>query len=262
MYAISEVIHTNKQWNSAVITKISAAVYVAPNTGRHIHKRRPYHGLVLNDATSIKDYVFDDGRILHTTPNSLFYLPKGSSYHVETRQIGGCYAINFDAEIDDIPFCVSFRNTEAQLHHFKAACEAWRGGSDHSNTLAMCALYDGIYRMQRELKRQYLPEARLSLLSPAIKEIERSFTENGLSVSRLAALCGISEVYFRRLFSGAYGISPKEYIIQKRMEYARQLLAIGEFEIAQVALLCGYTEPCHFSREFKKRFDVSPTDYR
>ena len=60
----------NEQWKNIIITGIGIAVYVAPNTGKHIHKNRPYHGLVLNDSTSVKDYIFDDGRILYP---SVFY---------------------------------------------------------------------------------------------------------------------------------------------------------------------------------------------
>ena len=251
----------NEQWKNIIITKISVAVYVAPNTGKHIHKDRPYHGLVLNDSDSVKDYVFDDGRIMRTDENALFYLPKGSSYHVEQHQIGGCYAINFDAEISDTPFSVSFRNTESLLHHFKAACEAWKSKNDQANLLAMRALYDGIYQIQKEEQRQYISGSYRSLISPAIQELERSFAEKEISVSRLATLCGISEVYFRKIFFNIFGISPKECIIRKRMEFAKQLLILGEFEISEIAELCGYSEPCHFSREFKKRFGVSPKNY-
>ena len=251
----------NEQWKNAMITKISVAVYVAPNTGRHIHKNRPYHGLVLNDANSVKDYIFDDGRVLRTDENSLFYLPKGSSYHVEQIQTGGCYAINFDSDCCDKPFSVSFRNTEALLHNFKAACEAWKSKSDHAHALAMRALYDGIYQMQKEQEKQYMPKTQVSLIAPAVEKMERTFTQNSLSVSELAALCGISEVYFRRLFFNAFGISPKEYIIQKRIEYAKTLLSSRDFPVAEVAILCGYTEPCHFSREFSKRVGISPVQY-
>ena len=251
----------NEQWKNIIITKISVAVYVAPNTGKHIHKERPYHGLVLNDSDSVKDYVFDDGRIMRTDENALFYLPKGSSYHVEQHQIGGCYAINFDAEISDTPFSVSFRNTESLLHHFKAACEAWKSKNDQANLLAMRALYDGIYQMQKEQKKQYTPKTQVSLITPAVEKMERAFTQNGLTVCELAAMCEISEVYFRRLFLNAFGISPKEYIIQKRIEYAKDLLLSGDFSVLEVSKMCGYTEPCHFSREFSKRVGASPNQY-
>ncbi len=251
----------NEQWKNIIITKISVAVYVAPNTGKHIHKDRLYHGLVLNDSDSVKDYVFDDGRVMRTDENALFYLPKGSSYHVETHQIGGCYAINFDSKILDKPFSVSFRNAESLFHNFKVACEAWKSKNDQANLLSMRALYDGIYQMQKEQKKQYIPKTQVSLITPAVEKMERAFTQNDLTVCKLATLCGISEVYFRRLFLQIFGISPKEYIIQKRIEYAKTLLSSGDFSVSEVSSLCGYAEPCHFSREFSKRVGISPVQY-
>ena len=125
----------------------------------------------------------------------------------------------------------------------------------------MRALYDGVYRLQKELEKQYLPKEHLSLIAPALSEMEKSFTEKKLDIPGLAALCGISEVYFRRLFQNALGISPKEYIIQKRIEYAKTLLSFGDFSVTEVSALCGYAEPCHFSREFFKRVGVSPGKY-
>jgi AraC-like DNA-binding protein len=251
----------NNAWKNIVIKDISVAVYVAPGMKKHIHKNRTYHGLVLNDSNSVKDYIFDDGRIMHTDQNALFYLPKGSSYHVKSHQIGGCYAINFDSEIHDKPFSVSFRNTEALLHNFKAACEAWKSKNDQANLLAMRALYDGIYQMQKEQKKQYISKTQVSLIAPAVEEIERAFTQNDLTVCQLAAMCTVSEVYFRRLFLNTFGISPKEYIIQKRIEYAKTLLSSKDFSVGEVGILCGYTEPCHFSREFSKRVGISPMQY-
>jgi AraC-like DNA-binding protein len=251
----------NEQWKNVVISKISAAVYVAPYTGKYIRKNRTFHGLVLNDTNVVRDYVFDDGYVMRVDGNAFFYLPKGSSYHVDSHKMGGCYVINFDAELCDKPFSVSFRNTEALLHNFKAACEAWKGKSDHANLLSMRALYDGIYQMQKEEQKQYISGSHLSLIAPAIQEINRSFTENELSISKLAALCGISEVYFRRLFLNAFGISPKEYITQKRIEYAKILLSSGDFLVSEVGILCGYAEPCHFSREFSRRVGMMPSRY-
>jgi len=251
----------NECWKNVVITEIAVAVYVAPGLGKHIHQDRQYHGLVLNDSNSVKDYCFDDGTVMHTKGSSMFYLPKHSSYYVKQHQMGGCYAINFDAEIADAPFSIHFRNAEAPLQAFKQACDAWREGKEQSFALAMRALYDGIYRMQKERERQYTSGQLLSLIAPAIEEIDRSFTDNSISVTYLAGLCGISEVYLRRLFFNAFGTSPKEYIIQKRIEYAKTLLSSGDFLVSEVGALCGYAEPCHFSREFSKRVGISPNQY-
>lgn len=250
-----------KEWNETVITKIALAVYVAPNVGRHIHKNRPFHGFVLNDGEGIKDYCFSDGRVMHTEGGALFYLPKDSSYFVKTIRSGGCYAINFDADIRDVPFAVTLRNSESLLHDFKTAINTLKSREFFGQAAAMRALYHAIYQIQCELNKQYIPSDRASILLPAIEKIERDFAENNLMVSQLAALCGTSEVYFRRLFSNRFGVSPKEYVIQKRMAYAKELLCSADFSVSEIATMCGYADACHFSREFSRRVGVPPIQY-
>ena len=251
----------NEQWQNVIIKEISFAMYVSSLGAKHIHKNRPYHGLILNDATGVKDYIFDDGQVMRTEKNSLFYLPKGASYRVKTVKEGGCYAINFNAPFSDTPFSIALRHTDTVLHNFKAATTAWMRNDAYKIPLAMRALYDAIWQMQKEIMRPYTPDHRISLIRPAIEQIEQSFTSNDLSVSHLASLCDMSEVYFRRLFMDTFGISPKEYMIQRRMEYARTLLLSGDFSVSETASLCGYAEPCHFSREFTRRNGISPSRF-
>ena len=251
----------NEKWNDIVITDVSLAVYVAPESGRISHKNRPYHGLVLNDADVVRDYCFDNGRVMRTNGGSLFYLPKGSSYYVKTYSTGGCYAINFDADISDEPFSVSFRNNEKLLHNFRIAASAWKNKDAYRKNAAMRALYDAVYQIQKEMNKNYIPSDRVEMIAPALEEMNRNFTDNGLTVSHLAGLCKMSEVYFRKLFLNIFGVSPKEYIIQKRIEYAKSLLGSGDFSVSEVAQMCGYAEPCHFSREFLKRVGVPPSRY-
>ncbi len=250
-----------EQWKNTVITRIGLAVYVAPNTGRHVHKDRMLHGFVLNDADTVKDYCFADGRVMHTEGNSLFYLPKGSSYDVKIIQMGGCYAINFDADIGDAPFSIHMRNAEALRQSFRTATDAWRQHDGICRILAMRAVYDAVYHMQTELHKEYVSRTQASVIEPAIAAINDRFAENDLTVSYLASLCRVSEVYFRRLFLNTFGVGPKEYIIQKRMDYAKILLRSGDFSIAEAALMCGYVEPCHFSREFSRRVGMMPSRY-
>ena len=261
LYNIIEVMNMKKQWENTVITEISTAVYVAPNTGRHIHKNRPFHGFVLNDSEVVRDYCFDNGYVMRTAGNSLFYLPKGASYHVEQIQNGGCYAINFAADISDEPFCVSLRNAEKLLHNFKAATDAWKSKEPMRVAIAMRALYDAVCTAQKEIHKQYVPKTQRLIIDPAVDVMNQHFTDNDLSVSYLSALCGVSEVYFRKIFLNSFGVSPKEYMIQKRMDYAKNLLKSDDFSIAEIASLCGYAEPCHFSREFTKRVGIPPSQY-
>ena len=101
------------KWDSLTVKKIDVVVYVKAGMGRMVHKDRPSHGFVLNDGDSERTYVFSGGREMKTAGGDLFYLPKGSSYYVKTKTRGGCYAINFDADIGDAPFSIHMRNAEA-----------------------------------------------------------------------------------------------------------------------------------------------------
>ena len=251
-------------FKGAVVSKIGIALYVAPGGGRASHINRPLHGFVINDETAVRDYIFADGRVMRTGENELFYLPKGSTYYVKAYSDGGCYAINFDTvnEINCEPFCLKLRNNETVLKAFKNAEKEWRSQSDAMHIVATRAVYDIIMGIYNEEKKSYVPDAQFAVIAPAVEKISSDFSKNELTVTELAALCGISEAYFRRLFEAKFGVSPKEYIINKRIGYAKHLLQTGEVSVSDTAFLCGYYEPAHFSREFTKRVGISPNEYK
>jgi AraC-like DNA-binding protein len=253
-----------ERFKDAVVSKIGVAIYVAPGGGRASHSNRPLHGFVINDETAVRDYVFADGRVMRTSENELFYLPKGSTYYVKAYSDGGCYAINFDTvnEINCEPFSVKFRNIEPILKAFKNAEREWRTQSDVMDAAAKRAVYDIIINICNEEKKSYMPDSSFSVIAPALEKITSDFTESDVTVAGLASLCGISEAYFRRLFEAKFGVSPKEYVIEKRIGYAKQLLETGEVAVSDTAFMCGYSEITHFSREFTKRVGMSPNEYK
>ena len=254
--------HSFSAWNHITVTHIALALYVTPEYGSSLHQNRPFHGLVLNDPESAKDYIFSDGTVLHTEGGDLFYLPKGSTYRVVSLQSGNCYAINFDAELQDVPFTVHFRNSDALFKAFKTAAREWRLQTENCHNYVMKSIYDIICLMHQERQKQYTPDSTLQMLEPALQMIASDFTRNSLSVAELAEICQISEAYFRRLFFHKFGVSPKEHLIHLRINYAKQLLESGHCSVTQAAELSGYYEPSHFSREFTRRVGVSPNQYR
>jgi AraC-like DNA-binding protein len=74
----------------------------------------------------------------------------------------------------------------------------------------------------------------------------------------------ISESHLRKLYKEETGISPMQYLNQKRIEYAKELLSrkcINRYKIKEIANLCGYQDPYYFSRLFKKQTGVNPEDW-
>lgn len=250
-------------WDNTIVTNIKFAIYVNAGAGAHVHTNRDSYGLVINDSKANKIIHFSDGTLLKAGPYELHFLPKGSSYRVEQIDLGGCFAINFDLleEINQPPFSLNFRNPEPINEIFKEAVSAWKEKKDFRNTIIRKCIYEIITKIRKEQKRNYVPTRKELLISPAIKYIEKNFTQNDISIKNLAKLCNVSEAYFRRIFTDKYSLSPKEYIIKLRLDYAKQLLKSGQFSASDIATMCGYFEPCHFSREFSKHIGLSPGNY-
>lgn len=253
-----------KNWIDVIITEIKTAVHVEAGTGIIVCYGRNSHGFVINDETSNREYIFSDGTILKTPPNCIFYLPKGSNYRVKTIDNGGCWAINFDlsTEINEPPFAVTPKNANYILENFKESATAFQNRPSAWSHIVRKNLYDILAKLIKHTEKNYMPNKSFLLIKPAIAHINNNFTKNELSVSELAQLCGISEVYFRRIFLGIFSVSPKKYIINRKIEYAKLLLADNQFSISQVAEMCGYIEPCHFSREFTRICKTSPKNYK
>ncbi len=81
-------------------------------------------------------------------------------------------------------------------------------------------------------------------------------------VSDLAERAGISEPYLFALFKKHLNISPHQYILNRRLQKARTLLAGSEQSIKEIAFECGFFNLECFYRAFKKNCGFTPADYR
>jgi len=82
-----------------------------------------------------------------------------------------------------------------------------------------------------------------------------------VSLTELAGLTGVSQFQLLRGFRKELGITPHAYIIQRRTQLARQLLARGE-TLADTAFHAGFADQSHLTRLFVKHFGVTPGQYR
>lgn len=250
-------------WNNAVITEINLAMYVSPETKKNDHTDRSFHGLVMNDGTSDKKIYFGDGTVLASGPHDVHYFPKHADYHVHHLTTGGCWAINFDLleGLHQRPFNVHFQNPEPIRKEFKEAVHQYTARPAMCDATIRKLLYSMLVRLQSEQNKKYIPSGTKALILPAVNKINEEYLENNLSVSQLAALCGISEAYFRRIFTDLYGMSPVQYIKNMKLKRAEELLHSGLYAVSEVCFLSGFGDECYFSREFKKHFGLSPKAY-
>ena len=101
-----------------------------------------------------------------------------------------------------------------------------------------------------------------NILQPVITFIEQNLCDSTLSNTKLAKLIGISEVYLRKLFKTHYKTSPKQYILEKRLQKAMQLLLETPYTVTAISQDCGFSSPYHFCRAFKNKTGQTPAEYR
>ncbi len=93
----------------------------------------------------------------------------------------------------------------------------------------------------------------------AMAFIEASFAEP-LSVSTIARAAGMSRFHFSRLFEAQVGKSPYRYLVDLRLARAADLLRTGRTSVTVAALSVGYNDLGRFSRAFRSRFRVAPSE--
>ena len=98
---------------------------------------------------------------------------------------------------------------------------------------------------------------------PAVAEAKARIDADPASpvtLSELAALCGISRFQLVRAFAREFGATPHAYLVQRRVLLARQLLLTGETP-AIAAQDSGFADQSHMTRAFVRHFGITPARY-
>ena len=91
--------------------------------------------------------------------------------------------------------------------------------------------------------------------------IDRAYAEP-LDISALARSASVSTAYFSRSFKAAFGETPHQYLMSRRMERAKALLRSGDVAVTEVCLAVGFTSLGSFSTQFRRFVGDSPSAYR
>jgi AraC family transcriptional regulator len=117
------------------------------------------------------------------------------------------------------------------------------------------------YTTRQHSFREYadgLPSAKLKRAMAYINE----HLGADLSLTVIAAQVDMSHYYFCRLFKQSVGMTPHQYLIQQRVERSKLLLRQPEYKIVDIAADCGFANPSHFAKCFRKYTGISPQQSR
>lgn len=101
-----------------------------------------------------------------------------------------------------------------------------------------------------------------SVIRTALQYMEENFTDDSLTLNRVAGVANVSANHFSALFSQEMGQTFIEYLTQLRMSRAKEQLRCTDMRSGEIALEVGYKDPHYFSFLFKKTQGCTPSEYR
>jgi AraC family transcriptional regulator len=103
------------------------------------------------------------------------------------------------------------------------------------------------------------------LANSQLQEIVDYIHENiayDLSLKELATIAGMGSHHFGNLFKRSTGLSPYQYVIQQRLDRAKELLKDRDLSIVDIAVQTGFANQSHLTRLFSKHLAITPRQYR
>ena len=108
--------------------------------------------------------------------------------------------------------------------------------------------------------------AKASEKSMGVVEAAKAYIKNNysrdISLDEVSQKVNISPYYFSKIFKEDVGEGFVEYLTGIRMEKAKELLTTTEYSMKEICSMVGYADPNYFSRSFKKKVGVTPTEYK
>lgn len=153
---------------------------------------------------------------------------------------------------------------------FKYAQEAMKYGGNQY--ILKITPYDELINIFTMLKEELDKEFQMNREKPDIFEDEDKILHiikeyiaehiSDVNLDLLAEKVYMSPPYVSRYFKAKTGVNFRDYLIESRMNKARQLLEDYQYNISEVSAMVGYSNPFNFTRTFKKMYGMTPKDYR
>ena len=123
-----------------------------------------------------------------------------------------------------------------------------------------CILVDYIRTYEKYAQAKTPGSVYPNYVAGALEIISGRYQDTTLSVAGIAKTVGVTPDYLSRQFRYLTGVGVQEYIRRFRLSKATELL-LGGVSVGDTGQAVGFTNLCHFSREFKRELGVSPTQY-
>ena len=129
-----------------------------------------------------------------------------------------------------------------------------------AKSVANASLIELLHRIST-LVRDPVQKHNSDIIFPVLTYINVNYNKK-ITLDELAEVSGYSKSRFSHVFSEYMGTTPVKYQNDVRLKMSREMLLSTLQSIGEIALNCGFADQLYFSRLFKKKYGITPTEYR
>lgn len=128
---------------------------------------------------------------------------------------------------------------------------------DEVNKLFVVAIYDFTKRVQKQRKRKAYSYPVNLCITYILDHLHYQIT-----LTQLAKQCGLTSQYLSSLFHKEIGMTLTEYIINERLEAAKQMMGYSESSLQEISSFLAFSTHSNFTMHFKKKYGMTPREFR
>jgi AraC family transcriptional regulator len=262
-------------------------------TGVRVHRARVLPGEMLEHTNSfheininlggrlVTEKVSASGRIIRTkgAAGNLCLTPAGQPISASWKSTLDNMGISLDPEFivqtalenrftSSFDFAEIYKKQDLLIQHIGLALLAESGAETPTGRLYTDSL---IQTLTLHLLKNYSTanlksESQNGGLSGfklrRVKEFIDANLEEDLSLAEIAAVADLSQYHFARAFRKSTGLTPQKYLMQQRIERAKEMLANDDLPIVEISLRTGFKNQSHFTTLFRKFTKLTPKTWR
>ena len=240
--------------------------YMSPARSHYVHKHKEIELIVgISGRGSVvidmNPCPFANGQLVVVPPNAVHYVVSDTEVEYDCLIIDTDYLIRNGIDPNECVFPNPIEDQElASL--FQKLYEQSHIRDDYRKAILKSYVLQIVVTLCRSHRRPASAEMKerrtLTKIKQSISYIKSHF-QSELSLDELAAEASLSKYHYCREFKKVTDMTPIAFINRTRCEHARELLETKKYPIAQIAGLCGFRTPSHFSKTFRSVFGCYPS---
>ncbi len=215
-------------------------------------------------------YTAKNGEKIYAKNGSMIYTPLHSEYSVEFSNPSKepCKTIHINFLLyttDNLPFVLSekleiFSADNANYRTIFNKIDNYGKANVQCHGKIKSIMYDLVFKLGEYYLKSHIYNY-YGVIEQGIEYLEKN-EEQSLSISEIADMCNVSEVYFRKLFKKYSGMTPIEYRTAATIFKAKNYLTQEDLSVSEISDRLGFSEVSYFIKVFKNRVGMTPAKYR